>query len=129
MRLRELGFPNHEVASARPRVRQRLAIARALLRNPRLLIFDEATSALDVESETIIQENLKEIADGRTMLIIAHRLSTLHEADRILVMNKGKIEAFAPREELLDPDSTNASPTFQRMWDIQVRNAMGTNHG
>lgn len=108
--------------------RQRLAIARALLRNPHLLIFDEATSALDVESETIIQENLKDIADGRTMLIIAHRLSTLHEANRILVMNKGKVEAFAPREELLDPDGPNSSPTFQRMWDIQVKNAMGADH-
>lgn len=109
--------------------RQRLAIARALLRNPRLLIFDEATSALDVESETIIQDNLKKIADGRTMLIIAHRLSTLHEADRILVMHKGKIEAFAPRSELLDQNSPNSSPTFQRMWEIQVRNAMGASHG
>lgn len=111
--------------------RQRLAIARALLRNPRLLIFDEATSALDVESETIIQENLQKIADGRTMLIIAHRLSTLHEANRILVMNRGKIEAFAPRDDLLDPDPNNPhfSPTFQRMWEIQVKNAMGADHG
>lgn len=111
--------------------RQRLAIARALLRNPRLLIFDEATSALDVESETIIQENLKRIADGRTMLIIAHRLSTLHDADRILVMNRGKIEAFASRDDLLnqDPNNPHFSPTFQRMWEIQVKNAMGANHG
>lgn len=105
--------------------RQRLAIARALLRDPRLLIFDEATSALDVESETIIQRNLGKIADGRTMLIIAHRLSTLHMAGRIMVMSKGRIEAFAPRDALLEKDGPDSSPTFQRMWDIQVRNAMG----
>ncbi|MCV3273659.1 peptidase domain-containing ABC transporter [Roseobacter sinensis] len=105
--------------------RQRLAIARALLRDPRLLIFDEATSALDVESETIIQDNLAQIADGRTMLIIAHRLSTLHMAERIMVMNKGRIEAFASREALLDTGGPDFSPTFQRMCDIQMRNAMG----
>lgn len=106
--------------------RQRIAIARALLRNPKLLIFDEATSALDVESETAIQENLRSIAKGRTMLIIAHRLSTLHDADRILVIKDGQIEAFAPREALLDPQSQHASPTFQRMWQIQVKNAIGS---
>lgn len=105
--------------------RQRIAIARALLRDPRLLIFDEATSALDVESETIIQENLGKIANGRTMLIIAHRLSTLHSANRIMVLNKGRIEAFAPRGKLLEKGGPDYSPTFQRMWDIQVKNAMG----
>lgn len=108
--------------------RQRLAIARALLRNPKLLVFDEATSALDVESETIIQSNLSKIADGRTMLIIAHRLSTLHDADRILVLDKGRVEAFAPRRELLDEQSPRFSPAFQRMWDIQVKNALGADH-
>lgn len=103
--------------------RQRLAIARALLRDPRLLIFDEATSALDVESETIIQENLKSVAVGRTMIIIAHRLSTLKDADKILVMNQGEVEAFDTHEKLLS--STAGSKTYQLMWDQQLRNAGG----
>ena len=108
--------------------RQRIAIARALLRDPRLLIFDEATSALDVESETIIQQNLSEIAAERTMLLIAHRLSTLLDADRIMVLNKGQIEAFAPRDALLKKGGPDYSPTFERLWQIQVRNATGDAH-
>jgi subfamily B ATP-binding cassette protein HlyB/CyaB len=71
--------------------RQRIAIARALLTNPRILIFDEATSALDYESERIIQDNMKAICKGRTVLIIAHRLSTVKNADRIVVIDRGQI--------------------------------------
>ncbi|MFT4173423.1 MAG: type I secretion system permease/ATPase [Rhodocyclaceae bacterium] len=71
--------------------RQRIAIARALMSNPRILIFDEATSALDYESERIIQQNMKRICQGRTVLIIAHRLSAVREADRIIVMERGEI--------------------------------------
>jgi ATP-binding cassette, subfamily B, bacterial HlyB/CyaB len=71
--------------------RQRIAIARALLGNPRILIFDEATSALDYESERIIQENMRAICRGRTVIIIAHRLSTVREADRLVVMERGEI--------------------------------------
>lgn len=82
--------------------RQRLAIARALLSNPRILIFDEATSALDYESENIIQKNLKDICKGRTVIIIAHRLSTLRNADAIMVLDKGNLVEYAPEKALLE---------------------------
>lgn len=82
--------------------KQRIAIARALLTNPRILIFDEATSALDYESESIIQRNLKEICKGRTVMIIAHRLSTLKDADLIMVVDKGQIAEYGPKEKLID---------------------------
>ncbi len=81
--------------------KQRLAIARALLTNPRILIFDEATSALDYESESIIQNNLKMICKNRTVLIIAHRLSTLKDADRIMAIDKGQLVEYGTQEELL----------------------------
>lgn len=81
--------------------KQRLAIARALLTNPKILIFDEATSALDYESEAIIQENLKEICKGRTVLIIAHRLSTINNADYIMSVDKGNIIEYGEPKELL----------------------------
>jgi ATP-binding cassette subfamily B protein len=71
--------------------KQRIAIARALFKKPRILIFDEATSALDTESERAIQQNLDEILKDRTTLIIAHRLSTVRNADLILVMDRGAI--------------------------------------
>jgi ATP-binding cassette, subfamily B, bacterial HlyB/CyaB len=81
--------------------RQRLAIARALLGNPRFLIFDEATSSLDAESERIIQNNLKTILKGRTSLIIAHRLSTVRNADLILVLDRGILVESGTHEELI----------------------------
>ena len=84
--------------------RQRLAIARALLSNPRILIFDEATSALDYESENIIQKNLSTICQGRTVLIIAHRLSTLRSADAIMVLDKGNLIEYGPEKALLAHD-------------------------
>ncbi len=84
--------------------KQRLAIARALLTNPSILIFDEATSALDPESENVIQENLAAIAKGRTVLIISHRLSIVSGADKILVLDKGEKTDFAPHRELLSHD-------------------------
>src|SRR5262249_35109011 len=71
--------------------RQRIAIARALIGDPRILIFDEATSALDYESERIVQENMRRIAQGRTVIVIAHRLSTVRRADRILTMERGRL--------------------------------------
>lgn len=81
--------------------RQRLAIARALVTDPRILIFDEATSALDYESERIIQENMAEIAQGRTVFIIAHRLSAVRHADRILTMDHGRIVEDGRHEDLV----------------------------
>lgn len=82
--------------------KQRIAIARALLCNPRILIFDEATSALDYESESMIQRNLKTICRGRTVLIIAHRLSTLKDADAIMVVDKGRIAEYGPKDKLIE---------------------------
>jgi subfamily B ATP-binding cassette protein HlyB/CyaB len=81
--------------------RQRIAIARALVTNPRILIFDEATSALDHESERIIQANMRRICAGRTVLIIAHRLSTVAIADRIVTVERGRIVEDGAPDELL----------------------------
>ncbi len=81
--------------------RQRLAIARALVSNPRILIFDEATSALDYESESIIQSNMRRICQGRTVFVIAHRLSAVRHSDRILVMEAGRIVEQGTHQSLL----------------------------
>ena len=89
--------------------RQRIAIARALLTNPRILIFDEATSALDYESEHIIQQNMRDICKGRTVIIIAHRLSAVKDADRILVLDKGELIEEGHHGELKErPNGTYA---------------------
>lgn len=90
--------------------RQRIAIARALLSNPRILIFDEATSALDYESERIIQANMREICKGRTVLIIAHRLSAVRETHRIIVMDRGEIVDAGQHADLVQkPDGHYAA--------------------
>ncbi|MDU6831868.1 MAG: ATP-binding cassette domain-containing protein, partial [Bradyrhizobium sp.] len=81
--------------------RQRIAIARALVGDPRILIFDEATSALDYESESIIQANMRDIVRGRTVLIIAHRLSTVRSADRILTIENGVIIEDGTHDQLV----------------------------
>jgi subfamily B ATP-binding cassette protein HlyB/CyaB len=88
--------------------KQRLAIARALLANPRILIFDEATSALDYESEHMIQQNMRAICQGRTVLIIAHRLSTVRRANRIVVMDGGRIVEAGSHRNLLAHDGLYA---------------------
>ncbi|NJO81651.1 MAG: ABC transporter ATP-binding protein [Blastochloris sp.] len=84
--------------------RQRIAIARALISNPRILIFDEATSALDYESEKILQDNMRKIWAGRTVLIIAHRLSAVRDADRIIVLERGQIVEVGSHNELIAID-------------------------
>lgn len=81
--------------------RQRLAIARALIRNPKVLILDEATSALDSTSERLVQEALERLMAGRTTFVVAHRLSTIRGADRIVVMRSGKIVEVGSHDELL----------------------------
>ena len=81
--------------------RQRMAIARALINDPRILILDEATSALDAESEEIIQHNLDSIAEGRTVIIIAHRLSAVRQCDRIITVEQGEITEMGDHQELL----------------------------
>jgi subfamily B ATP-binding cassette protein HlyB/CyaB len=81
--------------------RQRIAIARALITDPRILIFDEATSALDYESERVIQGNMSRIANGRTVFIIAHRLSTLRVADRVITIERGRLIEDGTHDELI----------------------------
>ena len=95
--------------------RQRVAIARALFTNPRILIFDEATSALDYESEAIIQKNMAHICQGRTVLIIAHRLSAVRHAHRIIVMDKGNIVESGPHAELVN----HPQGLYAYLWRMQ----------
>ena len=89
--------------------RQRVAIARALIADPRILIFDEATSALDYESERIIQQNMKEIAKGRTVLVIAHRLSTVRATDRIVTLERGRLVEDGTHDSLIKTGGRYAS--------------------
>lgn len=96
--------------------KQRVAIARAILRNPRILILDEPTSALDAKTEKLIQESLEKLMAGRTTFIIAHRLSTVRKADKILVLEKGQIVEVGSHEELLKkPDGV-----YRRFYELQI---------
>jgi len=89
--------------------RQRIAIARALITNPRILIFDEATSALDYESERIIQDNMRQIVEGRTVFVIAHRLSTVRWTDRILTIERGRLVEDGTHDQLIKTGGRYAS--------------------
>lgn len=97
--------------------RQRIAIARAILKNPRILILDEATSALDTESERVVQEALDRLMVGRTSFVIAHRLSTVKNADKILVLKKGNLVESGTHDELLALDGL-----YAHLYKIQYRN-------
>ena len=94
--------------------RQRVAIARAIVGRPRILILDEATSSLDSESERLVQDAIDRVIVGSTSIVIAHRLSTVLHADRIVVLNERRIEAVAPHAELLE-----SSPTYSRLYHLQ----------
>jgi len=98
--------------------RQRIAIARAILKNAPILILDEATSALDSESESLVQAALSNLMTGRTVIVIAHRLSTVRRATRIAVIEQGRITAIGPHEELLQ-----TSPTYQKLYRLQFIDA------
>ena len=96
--------------------RQRIAIARALIGDPRILIFDEATSALDYESERIIQQNMKKIVQGRTVIVIAHRLSTVRRCDRIYGMHEGRVVEAGTHDELLALNNG----LYAHLWNLQI---------
>jgi len=97
--------------------RQRLAIARALVADPQILIFDEATSALDTESELLVQEAISRLMSGRTTLVVAHRLSTIVHADRIVVIDKGRMVEQGNHEELL-----KAGGLYHKLYQMQFKN-------
>ncbi len=97
--------------------KQRIAIARAVLRNPSILIFDEATSALDTESEKYVQDAINNMIKDRTTFIVAHRLSTILHADRIIVIHRGRIEAMGNHDELMEKSSL-----YRKLYSLQFNN-------
>ena len=101
--------------------KQRIAIARTILRNPRILILDEATSSLDSESESLIQEALDTLMKGRTTFVIAHRLSTILKADMILVMKDGGITEKGTHEQLLELNGLYAN-MYQKQFKTKPQN-------
>ncbi len=96
--------------------RQRISIARALLIDPRILILDEATSSVDTETEKEIQNALDNLVQGRTTIAIAHRLSTLRKADRLVVMDRGQVVEVGPHEELMQRQGA-----YWRLYEAQLR--------
>ena len=94
--------------------RQRLSIARALLKDSPLLVLDEATSSLDTESERLVQEAIERLLEGRTVLVIAHRLSTVRNADRIVVLDEGVIKESGTHEDLM-----SLGGLYRYLYDMQ----------
>ena len=101
--------------------RQRLAIARAILRNPRILILDEATASVDTETESQIQEALGRLVAGRTTFAIAHRLSTLRNASRLLILEKGTLSEMGTHDELIEQDGIYAKLCKMQTQMSQIR--------
>ena len=96
--------------------RQRIAIARAIVSKPEILIFDEATSSLDTESERQVQAAIDRVLKNSTAIAIAHRLSTVLHADKIVLLNNGRIEATGKHQELLEK-----SPTYRKLYELQFK--------
>jgi subfamily B ATP-binding cassette protein MsbA len=97
--------------------RQRLSIARALLKNPQIMIFDEATSALDNESELLVQEAIERLMVNRTTFVIAHRLSTIRNANRIIVLDRGRIVQYGTHDDLIQ----NEKGLYRKFYEMQFR--------
>jgi ATP-binding cassette subfamily B protein len=101
--------------------RQRIAIARAILRSPALLLLDEATSALDAESELVVQQALDRLMEGRSTIVIAHRLATVQKCDRIVVMDHGRVVAIGTHGELV-----RQGGLYARLAALQFDQPVGT---
>lgn len=123
VRLLPQGYDTHldeNAANLSGGQRQRLAIARALLNRPPILVFDEATSALDPESESAVQENMAAISSGRTVITVSHRLAALAHSDMIVVLDKGRVAAVGRHDELL-----RSCPIYGQLWSKQGRAFLG----
>ena len=108
----DIGEDGHRLSGGQ---RQRLAIARAVLKDAPILVFDEATSNVDNETEAALQRSIERISTDRTTIIIAHRLSTVRNADKIAVLDSGKITELGKHEELVDADGL-----YSRLWSVQT---------